>query len=254
MTLHCASLMTNTIENLSESEQEWLARHNGALVRMEDPEYPASLKTIADPPPVLAVWGDLEAIRGDLLSIVGSREPARESVDWMEAYVPELIKLGVVVVSGGARGIDQRAHSLALRNKSRTVVVLPSGFQKLYPRDLEYWKDMILDRGGCFVSELSPSMPMKSHYFHQRNRIVVGLSRTLLLVEAKRRSGSSMTARLALENGRTLCVVPGSPTRANWGGGLDMLNDGAFLARDAVDVWLLHSASGLRALDPPRGR
>lgn len=230
----------------NEDDRQWLNKNSAFLVGIDDPEYPESLKLIDDPPRQLAVLGNVDALRGDMISIVGSRDPAPESVEWMERYVPELIKLGLVVVSGGARGIDQRAHSLALRNKSKTVVVLPSGFQHMYPKDLEFWKEIVLEKGGCFVSELSPTTPMKSHYFHQRNRIVVGLSKTLLLVEAKRRSGSSMTGRLAVEQNRNVCVVPGSPIRPNWGGGLDMLSDGAFLVRDAVDVWLLHSAARLR--------
>ncbi len=220
---------------------EWLNKNSAQVVGLDDPEYPENLKLIAEPPVALAVLGNIDALRGDMLSIVGSREPAPESIEWMETYVPELIKLGVVVVSGGARGIDQRAHSLALRNKSRTVVVLPSGFQNIYPRDLEFWKDMIIEKGGCFVSELAPSVPMRNHYFHQRNRIVVGLSRTLLLVEAKRRSGSSMTGRLAAEHNRNVCVVPGPPLRRNWGGGLDLICDGATFVRDAVDVWMIHT-------------
>jgi len=242
--LHGPAFMeTNT--TFSNQDMEWLSKNKANLLSLDDPEYPLPLKSISDPPKSLAVLGNIEALSGDLMSIVGSRDPARESVDWMENYVPELIKLGITIVSGGARGIDQRAHSLALRNKSKTVVVLPSGFQKLYPPDLEYWKDMIIDRGGCFVSELSPGAGMRSYYFHRRNRIVVGLSKTLLLIEAKRRSGSSMTGRLARDNHRTVCVVPGSPTRANWGGGLDLINDGGFMVRDAVDVWLLHSGTKL---------
>lgn len=226
-----------------EEDLRWLEKNKGTLLRLEDPEYPHDLKFIEYPPKMLAVMGNIEALKGDLVSLVGSRDPAPESADWMETHVPSLIKFGVVTVSGGARGIDQRAHSLSLRNKSPTVVVLPSGFQKIYPRDLEYWKDMIIDKGGCFVSELRPETTMKSHYFHERNRIVVGLSKTLVLVEAKRRSGSSMTGRLALENNRNLCVVPGCPSRPNWSGSLDYLTDGGFLTRDAADVWLIHSGT-----------
>ena len=227
----------------SNEDVEWLTKNDSCLVSIHDPEYPAQLKFIERPPASLAVMGNLEALSGELVSIVGSRDPASESIDWMEAYVPELIKLGVTTVSGGARGIDQRAHSLSLRNKSPTIVVLPSGFRSLYPRELAYWKDMILDRGGCFVTELKPDVAMKSHYFHERNRIVVGLSKTLVLVEAKRKSGSSMTGRLALQNNRNVCVVPGSPMRPNWVGSMDFISDGAFWVRDAVDVWLIHTAT-----------
>ncbi len=224
----------------NSEDVRWLEKNSGFLVRLEDPEYPEHLKYIERPPEVIAVMGNLEALSGNLLSIVGSRDPAPESIDWMEMHVPDLIKMGIVTVSGGARGVDQRAHSLSLRNKSPTVVVLPSGFQKIYPRDLEYWKDLIIDKGGCFVSELKPDTAMKSHYFHERNRIVVGLSKTLVLVEAKRKSGSSMTGRLAVENNRTLCIIPGCPTRANWKGSMDF-TPGALWVRDATDVWLAHS-------------
>jgi DNA processing protein len=224
----------------NDEDLQWLKKNNSHLVLYDDPEYPKRLKFLENPPQALSVMGNIDVLNKDCLSIVGSREPAIESVDWMETYVPEFIKVGIVVVSGGARGVDQRAHSIALRKKSPTIVVLPSGLQKLYPRDLEYWKDMVIANGGCFVSELRPSEQMKSHYFHERNRIVVGLSETLLLVEAKRRSGSSMTARLALENNRNLCIVPGSPSRPNWLGGLDYITDGAFWARDAGDVLTVH--------------
>lgn len=235
-------IKTQDIE-FNDDDLNWLANHSGCLVSLRDPEYPQQLRYIEKPPDKLAVMGNLEALSGDLISLVGSRDPASESIDWMETYVPELIKLGVTTVSGGARGIDQRTHSLSIRNKSPTVVVLPSGFRKIYPRDLEYWKDMIIGKGGCFVSELRPGVAMQSHYFHQRNRIVVGLSKTLVLVEAKRKSGSSMTGRLALENNRNVCVVPGCPTRTNWAGSMDYLADGAFCVRDAIDIWMIHSGT-----------
>src|SRR4051794_13153934 len=137
-----APIYEDTDVTFSPRDLEWLHQNSSTLISIDDPEYPPYLRLMEEPPKNLAVMGNVDALRGDMISIVGSREPASESIEWMEAYVPELVKLGMVIVSGGARGIDQRAHSLALRNKSRTVVVLPSGFQKIYPRDLEFWKDM----------------------------------------------------------------------------------------------------------------
>jgi DNA processing protein len=232
-------------EDILKKDLEWLETNHCKTLEISSEDYPPLLKLIPDPPEKLYVWGNASVLSQNLISMVGSREPAHESIEWMETYIPELIKLGINIVSGGARGIDQRAHSLALRNKAPTIVVLPSGFQNLYPKELGYWKDIIFANGGCFVSELLPSARMRTHYFHQRNRIVVGLSKTLLLVEARRRSGSSMSARLAVEQGRCVAVVPGSPVKQNWGASLDLISQGAFCVRDAVDVWLLHSNSTL---------
>ncbi len=205
--------------------------------------FPSSCYRMAEPPLTLAFQGAPAWLNERTIAVVGSREPSYESVQWMEKeFTPFCEKEKPCVISGGARGIDQKAHSVALRNASATVVVLPSGLGELYPESLYEWLAPVLDQGGCFLSEYAYEQRMHKHLFHHRNRLIAALGRGTLLVEARRRSGTLITAQQAAQLGRPVWVVPGHPLDPHFGGSLDVLAEGASLVRDAQDLSMCFGA------------
>ncbi|WP_413584628.1 DNA-processing protein DprA [Bdellovibrio sp. HCB274] len=205
--------------------------------------YPSQCYRMADPPLTLSYRGSPAWMIERSISIVGSREPSAESLRWMEQELALFMELQLpFVVSGGARGVDQKAHSLALRKNCQTAVVLPSGLGEIYPSSLVDWITPVLDQGGCFLSEYDPKQMMHKRLFHHRNRLIAALGSVTLLVEARRRSGTLITAHQAAELSRPVWVVPGHPLDPHFLGGLDLLLDGAQLVRDAQDLsTLFHS-------------
>ena len=221
-----------TLDSFSKNGISWMHPFS--------PQYPHYLLYIDDPPVFLTYRGSPAWLKLKTLSVVGSREPSVIGISWLEEHLSAYVKKSPrVIVSGAARGIDQAAHSVALRAGVPTVAFLPSGIDNFYPKDFKFWLPEIIETGGAVVSEYLPDQPMLSRHFHRRNRLIVGLSQILLVVEAKRRSGSRMSAGLALNSGRDVAVVPGSPLDPQYGGNLDLLYNGAYLVRDSEDLHFL---------------
>ena len=203
-------------------------------------DYPPRCYRMADPPLCLSYVGAPCWQGRASIAIVGSREPSSESLLWMEQELSSfLTKARPLVVSGGARGVDQKAHALALRKLCATAVVLPSGLGEIYPDSLKEWVRPIIDQGGCLISEYDYQQKMHKHLFHHRNRLIAALGSVTLLVEARRRSGTLITAHQAAQLGRPVWVVPGHPQDPHFQGSLDLLFEGAQMARDAEDLLIL---------------
>ncbi|MGE5086511.1 MAG: DNA-processing protein DprA [Bacillota bacterium] len=203
-------------------------------------DYPSQCYLMADSPLCLSYVGTPCWQAGGSMSIVGSREPSSESLLWMEQELSSfLTKAKPLVVSGGARGVDQKAHALALRKLCTTAVILPSGLGEIYPESLKDWVRPIIDQGGCLISEYDYQQKMHKHLFHHRNRLIAALGTVTLLVEARRRSGTLITAHQAAQLGRPVLVVPGHPQDPHFQGSLDLLFEGAQMARDAEDLLML---------------
>lgn len=233
-------------------EIEAAAKAGARAVDIEDAEYPVLLKGITDPPPVLFVRGTL--VPGDerLAAIIGSREATRYGVGVTRGLVPPLAAKGVTIVSGMARGIDSTAHRAALGAGGRTIAVLGTGIDVCYPptsRDL-YTE---IPKHGAVVSEVAPGTPPAPYVFPPRNRIISGLSKAVVIVEARLKSGTAVTARHALDQGRELGVVPGDVDIARSQGTNAFLTDGAFAVRSADDVlWFGFGDPRGSAPDAPR--
>lgn len=213
------------------------------LLTPMDAAYPAKLLLGMDPPLALTVAGNPAVLREPALSVVGSREPTRESLMWMEQELGTFCRMNrAVIVSGGARGVDQKAHSIALRNCCPTVAFLPSGLEMIYPKDFSAWIQAIVEGGGAVLSEYPNSYPMHRQHFHQRNRLIAAQGEATLIVEARPKSGTLITATRAAEIGRALWVVPGHPRSLSFGGNLQLLAEGGSMARQNEDLTLFWQA------------
>ena len=211
--------------------------HAGGItaVPWSDTRYPTALAAIADPPPVLWIRGDPAALRVSSVAIVGSRAGSAYARDVGRELGSGLARRGVTVVSGLARGVDSAAHRGALGADGRTVGVLGSGVDIVYPPEYSRLaRDMV--RRGALVSELPPATTPRPAYFPQRNRLISGLSRAVVVVEASARSGSLITARLALEQGREVMAVPGNVLNGRNRGAHALLKDGAKVVEDVDDI------------------
>jgi DNA processing protein len=205
------------------------------LVAWADASYPAALSAIADPPPALWVRGNLSALTSRAVAIVGSRAGSPYALAVAERLAADLSTRGIVIVSGLARGVDSAAHRGTLSVNGATLAVLGSGADVIYPaehRDLARQ----IESGGAIVSELVPGTPPQKQFFPLRNRIISGLSRAVLIVEAGEKSGSLITARMALEQGRDVLAVPGNVLSGRNRGGHALLKDGAKIVESADDI------------------
>ncbi|MCB0349441.1 MAG: DNA-protecting protein DprA [Bdellovibrionales bacterium] len=214
-----------------------LYKHKISYVNYFSEDYPESLLNIDSPPLFFTYIGSIQALQNPSLTVVGTRDPSLDACHWLETYFYQLVKTyKITVVSGAAIGIDQMAQSIATYCKCPTVAILPSGLGNVYPQCFEKQIEEILSTRGAVVSEYPFLQAMRKHHFYQRNRLIACLGMALLVVEAKRKSGSLITAKYALEMGRDVMVIPSSPFEKNRLGTLDLLFDGALPVRDTFDL------------------
>jgi DNA processing protein len=217
----------------AEAEIGALATHGARLIVFGDLDYPPQLAAIEDAPATFAVLGDAALASRPCIAVVGSRNASLNGRALARDLACALGAAGFVVVSGLARGIDAEAHRGALA--SGTVAVLASGVDVCYPRENAELYASIAER-GALVSEAPPRMAPQARHFPRRNRLISGLARGVLVVEANLRSGSLITARMAAEQGREVFAVPGSPLDPRARGCNDLIRQGATLTETAADV------------------
>ena len=195
--------------------RQWLQGHaHRCVITLGDPDYPQRLLQTADPPLLLYVQGRLDLLGADSVAVVGSRQPTPQGASNARLLARQLSERGITVVSGLAQGIDGAAHDGALEGPGSTVAVVGTGLDIVYPSRHKALARRIAEQ-GVLVSEYAPGTPPLPEHFPQRNRIIAGLSLGTLVVEAALRSGSLITARLALEAGRdVLCHSGVDPRRA----------------------------------------
>ena len=228
----CAT--TPRILDQASREIERLERKDYSLLTLEDKEYPPYLREIFDPPFVIYCAGNVDVLKGPAVSIVGTRKPTPYGRAVTEKLAEDLASRGLVIVSGLARGIDSIAHWGALKG-GKTLAVLGSGLENIYPRENKSLFEKIKDKGAV-ISEFPLKAPPLGFHFPIRNRIISGLSLALVVVEAAQRSGSLISARLALEQNREVMAVPGAVTSdfsqgTNW-----LIKTGAKLVETWEDV------------------
>ncbi len=223
------------------------------VLTLADPDYPSALAAIDDPPPVLSVLGDPALPSRRSIAIVGARNASANGRRFAKRLAADLGRAGLVVTSGLARGIDTAAHEGSL--DSGSVAVLAGGPDVVYPRENAALYQELRERGAV-VSEMPAGLVPQARHFPRRNRLISGLSLGVLVVEAAPRSGSLITARLALEQGREVFAVPGSPLDPRARGCNHLIRQGAVLTESAEDV--LEVLGGFLAErrirpDPPPG-
>jgi DNA processing protein len=204
-------------------------------IAWNDPAYPPSLAAIIDPPPVLWTRGSAAAFERPAVAIVGSRAASSYALDVAGRLAADLAARGLTVVSGLARGVDSAAHRGALSVGQSTIAVLGCGADVIYPPEHAALARAI-EPHGLIVSELVPGTRPLPQFFPQRNRIISGLSRAVVVVEAGDRSGALITAQCALEQGREVCAVPGNILSGRNSGGHALLRDGARIVESADDI------------------
>lgn len=218
--------------------ERWAREVEGAgyvLLTAFDEAYPAALSQIADPPFALFARGHLERLRLPAVAVVGSRAASRYGREVAARIARELSQAGVAVVSGFARGVDAAAHEAAREGPGGTIAVLGCGLDVNYPRENARLKEA-MEATDLLLSEHAPGVEPQARFFPVRNRIIAGLSAGVVVVEASRRSGSLITARLAADFGRDVFAVPGSVFSETSVGAHELLKDGAILCRGAEDV------------------
>jgi len=211
------------------------ARTRGiGVIAWNEPAFPASLLTLTDLPPALWYHGRLEALDEVAVAIVGSRAASAVAIETASRIAADLASRGITVVSGLARGVDSSAHRGAIQT-GRTAAVLGSGVDRIYPPEHASLAVEIAAL-GVVISEYPPGMPPLQHHFPQRNRLISGLSRAIVVIEATEKSGSLITAACALEQGREVMAVPGNVLSGRSRGSHALIRDGAKIVECADDI------------------
>ena len=218
-----------------ERDLEWLAGPRRALVPLPDARYPALLQEIGNPPLALFCEGDLDLLGQVQVAIVGARAATAQGCETAERFGFELARAGLVVTSGLALGIDGAAHRGALAAGGKTLAVCGTGLDVVYPWRHRELSSEIAGK-GLLVSEFPVGEPAMADHFPRRNRIISGLARGVLVIEAAARSGSLITARLAMEQGREVFAVPGSIHAPLSRGAHALIRNGAKLTEGVADI------------------
>jgi DNA processing protein len=230
-----ASLLAKRSSLDPEREIQKLNEAGIKTVFIDEDSYPESLREIYDPPKILYIRGVLEILQMPMLAIVGARKASFYGMSVAEKISGELVSAGLCVVSGLARGIDTAAHKGALKASGKTVAVLGCGVDVIYPLENKKLMQEVIN-SGVVISEYPPGTPPRGGNFPQRNRIISGLSKGVLIVEAAEKSGSLITADFALEQGREVFAVPGQVTNPLNKGAHRLIKQGAVLVEEAADI------------------
>jgi DNA processing protein len=231
-----AQIITEFDLNLIQADLDWRdSASDHHLLTWNSPDYPALLKEIADPPVVLYAKGQLSAFKTPLLAVVGSRNPSITGSENAKNFAKELSAHGITIVSGLALGIDGQAHIGCIEAGGKTIAVLGTGINCIYPRRHSKLAAQIT-QNGLLISEFPLNSPPIAGHFPRRNRIISGLSLCTLIIEAAIKSGSLITAKMALEQNRDVLAIPGSIHNPLARGCHHLLQQGAKLVTSVTDV------------------
>jgi DNA processing protein len=231
------SLATGNSLELALQECAKAAEAGARIIALSDPEYPPRLKEIYDPPVILFVKGCVEVLAQPGIAMVGTRHPTPYGSGMAERLSTDLANRGLVIISGLARGIDTASHRGAVAAKGKTVAVLGTGIDVMYPKENTRLTEQIVALGGALITEFPVGTPPTPQNFPIRNRIISGMSAGVLVVEAAEYSGTRITSRLALEQNRDVYAVPGNVTNKNSWGPNTLIKQGAKLVATWEDVW-----------------
>ncbi len=206
------------------------------VITMQDKKYPKNLFELKNPPEKLYAIGNIELLNEFSLAIVGARKCEEESLNLATILAENFVKLGITIISGLAIGIDTAAHEGTLNSNGKTVAVLGSGFNKLYPKCNKELSEKIVDNNGLVISEYEPDTPPLKPNFVNRNRIIAALSSGVIVIEASEKSGSISTAKVAMNLKKKIFTVPGDRYNENFKGNNKLLVQGAKAVLEYGDV------------------
>lgn len=232
------------LQSLEQVQKFWESEKSKELsyISYLDEAYPRSFLSLNKKPILLSYLGTLDCLQSFKLSVVGSRNILESTKEWMDYYLSAFIdQKNMCLISGAARGVDQFAHNIAIKKMVATCAVIPSGLFQIYPKNFKQFQANILKDGGLIFSEYAPWELMRTYFFHERNRLIACLADILLVAQAARASGSMITAKIAMDIGKDIAVIPCSPCSKFSSGGLDLLMDGAAMVRDDRDLESLKS-------------
>ncbi len=227
----------STFPEEAENILRWQEQDGHHLLTLIQPEYPALLRLLDDPPPLLYLRGQGNLLYQPQLAMVGSRSPSAQGVETARQFARSLGEGGFTITSGLAAGIDGAAHQGAVDTLGSTIAVMGSGIDIVYPARHRQLADRIAEK-GLLLSELPPTMPPMAQHFPRRNRIISGLSLGTIVVEASMRSGSLITARTALEQHREVFAIPGSIHNPQARGCHHLIKQGAKLVESTDDIFV----------------
>ena len=232
-----ADAIHRSSNRLVDSIVRWYQQGNyNDVVTYSDPLYPSSLRQLSSPPLALFVTGKAEVLTQPMIAMVGSRHASQSGLTFAQDLAGQLSKLGLCVVSGLAMGIDAAAHRGAFDKIGKTIGVIGCGNDVIYPkRNSVLYRD-IVDYGGCILSEFWPGTPPKAQHFPRRNRIIAGLTCATIVIEAKIKSGTLITANMAADLGKEVMAVPGHVMNPSHQGCHHLIQQGAALITDINDV------------------
>jgi len=231
------SVATGKSLELAQQECVKAAEAGARIISLSDPEYPSRLKEIYDPPVILFVKGSIEVLAQPGIAMVGTRHPTPYGSGMAERLSTDLAARGLVIISGLARGIDTASHRGAVASKGKTVAVLGTGIDVMYPRENTRLAEQIVALGGALITEFPVGTSPTPQNFPIRNRIISGMSAGVLVVEAAEYSGTRITSRVALEQNRDVYAVPGNVTNKGSWGPNTLIKQGAKLVATWEDVW-----------------
>jgi DNA processing protein len=231
------SIATGKSLELAQQECAKAVEARARIISLSDPEYPQRLKEIYDPPVVLFVKGSIDVLAQPGIAMVGTRHPTPYGSGMAERLSTDLAARGLVIISGLARGIDTASHRGAVAAKGKTIAVLGTGIDVMYPKENTRLTEQIVALGGALITEFPVGTPPTPQNFPIRNRIISGMSAGVLVVEAAEYSGTRITSRLALEQNRDVYAVPGNVTNKNSWGPNTLIKQGAKLVATWEDVW-----------------
>jgi DNA processing protein len=247
------SIIKREFYERAANELERVKELGGDILILDDGSYPALLREIDDPPPVLYVRGDWQACFDQpCIGVIGSRKCSTYGENASEMLSRDLASRGITVVSGLARGIDTAGHRGAIRGQGKTVAVMGTGLDSIYPKENNGLVREIIAAGGCVVTQFPLGTPPIPENFPYRNRIISGLSHGVVIIEASERSGSLITARLSMEQNREVMAVPGNITSRNSFGTNYLIKTGAKLVQQWQDIVAEMPSEISAAILPPK--
>lgn len=229
-------ILDKNLKFIAKKHLVYMMKYNIEIISINDPEYPMNLKEIYDPPLSLYIKGNKNILNNFNLAIIGCRDATEYGKKVAQQLSFNLSKNNINIVSGLARGIDSMAHLGTIYAKGKTIAVLGNGLDIVYPKENFYLAEKIIENGGAIITEYPLGTKPDKINFVARNRIISGLSKGVIVVEAKEKSGTLITIDFALEQGRDVFIVPGNIDSINSFGTNELIKQGGKVVTDYIDV------------------